>query len=54
MASNYMETIQDLWTSVYAWYERNMSPQRKKNIVLVRDNGDIDSFGFKKKDFIQS
>ncbi len=54
MFSNYMESLEDLWTSIYRSYAANMSPQRKKEIVVVEKNGNTDSFWFKKKEFISN
>ena len=52
MASNYMESLKDLWESVYRSYAANMSAQRRKEIVVVDDAGNTDSYGFKKSEFI--
>lgn len=51
MASNYMESLQWLWESIYRSYAANMSPQRKKHIVVV-DSWEKDAYWFKKKEFI--
>lgn len=52
MSSNYMSSIKSLWESIYRSYARNMSSQRKKNIVLVSDGGKTDAYWFKKNEFI--
>ena len=52
MASNYMESLKDLWESVYRSYAANMSAQRRKEIVVVDDAGNTDSHGLKKSEFI--
>ena len=52
MASNYMDSLKGLWESIYRSYAANMSSQRKKEIVVVDDNGWVDSYGFKKSEFI--
>lgn len=51
MASNYMDALKDMWTSVYRSFQMNMSPQRKKDIVLSR-YGEVESYWFKKSEFI--
>ncbi len=52
MAWNYMDSLKWLWESVYRSYAANMSPQRKKDIVVVDENGRSDAYGFKKNEFI--
>lgn len=52
MASNYMDSLRWLWESIYRSYAANMSPQRKKDIVIVDDNWKTDSYWFKKNEFI--
>ncbi len=52
MASNYMDALKGLWESIYRSYDSNMSPQRRKDIVVVDDWGNTDSYGFKKNEFI--
>lgn len=52
MASNYMDSLKGLWESIYRSYAANMSSQRKKDIVVVDDAGNTDSYGFKKNEFI--
>ena len=52
MSSNYMEWLKSLWESIYRSYARNMSSQRKKNIVLTKENGKTDAYWFKKNEFI--
>lgn len=52
MASNYMDSIKWLWESIYRSYAANMSSQKKKNIVVVDEWGNTDSYGFKKREFI--
>lgn len=52
MASNYMETLKCLWEDIYRSYAANMSPQRKKKIVVVDDSGATDAYWFKKHEFI--
>lgn len=52
MASNYMDSLKSLWESIYRSYEMNMSSQRKKHIVIVDENGNTDSYWFKKREFI--
>lgn len=52
MASNYMDSLKDMWTSIYRSFAANMSPQRTKEIVVIKENGDIRSYGFKKAEFI--
>ena len=52
MQSNYMASLTSLWESVYKSYARNMSSQRKKEIVVVEQWGNTDSYGFKKNEFI--
>ena len=52
MAGNYMDSLRGLWESVYRSFATNMSNQRIKEIVVVNTNGQADSFGFKKREFI--
>ena len=52
MASNYMEALKWLWESIYRSYAANMSPQRKKDIVVVDYKWVPDAYSFKKKEFI--
>lgn len=52
MASNYMDALKGLWESIYRSYDANMSSQRKKDIVVVDEGGNTDSYGFKKSEFI--
>ena len=52
MQSNYMASLMSLWESIYKSYARNMSSQRKKEIVVVDAGGNPDNYGFKKNQFI--
>ncbi len=52
MAGNYMDSLRGLWESVYRSFATNMSSQKIKEIVVVNTNGQADSFGFKKREFI--
>lgn len=52
MASNYMDALKGLWESIYRSYASNMSSQKKKDIVVVDEAGNTDSYGFKKREFI--
>jgi hypothetical protein len=52
MASNYMDSLIDLWSDIMRSYSVNMSPQRKKIIVTIDDNDKTNSYGFKKNEFV--
>ena len=52
MQSNYMASLVSLWEAIYKSYARNMSPQRRKEIVVVDSGGNPDNYGFKKNEFI--
>ena len=52
MAGNYMDSLRGLWESIYRSFATNMSNQRIKEIVVVNTNGQANSFGFKKREFI--
>ena len=52
MQSNYMQSLVGLWESIYRSYAANMSSQKKKEIVVVDWQGNTDSYGFKKNQFI--
>lgn len=52
MASNYMDSLKGLWESIYRSYASNMSSQKKKDIVLVDDWGNTQSYWLKKHEFI--
>ena len=52
MQSNYMASLMSLWESIYKSYARNMSSQRKKEIVVVDAGGNPDNYGFKKNQFV--
>lgn len=52
MASNYMDALKGLWESIYRSYAANMSSQKKKDIVVVDEAWNTDSYGFKKREFI--
>lgn len=52
MASNYMDSLKSLWESIYRSYAANMSPQRRKNITIVDEAWNVDSYWFKKNEFI--
>jgi len=52
MASNYMVALKWLGESIYRSYATNMSPQRKKDIVVVNDQNVPDAYSFKKREFI--
>jgi len=52
MASNYMDSLKGLWESIYRSYAANMSPQRKKEIVIIEESGNSASYWFKKSEFI--
>jgi len=42
MSSNYLEALKGLWESIYRSYASNMSPQRRKDIVVVDEGGRTD------------
>ena len=52
MQSNYMASLVSLRESIYKSYARNMSSQRKKDIVVVDKAGNPDNYGFKKNEFV--
>lgn len=52
MATNYMDALIGLWTSIYRSYDANMSSQRKKDITLVDSAKKTHSYWFKKNEFI--
>lgn len=52
MQSNYMASLKSLWESIYKSYARNMSSQRRKEIVVINAQGNPDNYGFKKNEFI--
>lgn len=52
MQSNYMASLVSLWEAIYDSYARNMSSQRRKEIVVVDSQGNPDNCGFKKNEFI--
>jgi len=54
MASNYMDSLKWLWESIYRSYAANMSPQRRKEIVVVDSNNKPDTYWFKKNEFISN
>lgn len=54
MSWNYMDSLKDLWTSVYRSFAANMSSQRRKEIVVVDKAGNSDAYGFKKNEFISN
>lgn len=54
MRSNYMDSMKSFWETVYKSFDRNMSPQRKKEIAIVDSEGNSSSYGFKKNQFISS
>lgn len=54
MQSNYMASLVSLWESVYKSYARNMSSQRRKEIVVVDSQSNPDKYGFKKNEFISN
>lgn len=54
MQSNYMESLKSLRESIYKSYARNMSSQRRKEIVVVDELWNGDSYGFKKNEFISN
>lgn len=52
MQSNYMASLVSLRESIYKSYARNMSSQRKKDIVVIDKSGNPDNYWFKKNEFI--
>tara|TARA_R110000764_G_scaffold52284_2_gene114037 strand:- start:4025 stop:4339 length:315 start_codon:yes stop_codon:yes gene_type:complete len=49
-----MASLVSLWESVYKSYARNMSSQRRKEIVVVDSQSNPDKYGFKKNEFISN
>jgi len=47
-----MASLVSLWEAIYDSYARNMSSQRRKEIVVVDSQGNPDNYGFKKNEFI--
>ena len=47
-----MQALKWMWESIYRSYAANMSPQKKKDIVVVDNEGVVDAYSFKKKEFI--
>ena len=52
MASNYMDSLKWLWTSITRKYQTDMSSQRTKEIALSNYKGQWRAYGFKKNQFV--
>jgi hypothetical protein len=39
-----MDSLKGLWESIYRSYAANMSPQRKKEIVIIEESGNSASY----------